>query len=94
SDTLQCLRSYGRVAFTLCAEDGKGNPLSYEFMPVTVTATGALQVEGNGHICLKGGYGGFFVRSIGAGAGRVTVTSELGAQSFTIDCVYTDWERF
>ncbi len=91
---LLCTKSYERIAFSLFAEDGAGNVLDYCFMPVTVRAGGSLSVEGSGHLCLEGGRGGFFVRSISSGAGRVAVTSELGTQIFEINCEYSDAERF
>ncbi len=91
---LHCGKSFERIAFTLTAEDGRGNLLDYSFMPVSVRASGSLSVEGNGHISLEGGRGGFFVRSISPGPGRVTVTSETGVQSFDYFCEYADGERF
>lgn len=94
SGVLTCERSYERIAFSLFSEDGMGNILDYDFMPVTVRASGSLSVEGSGHLCLEGGRGGFFVRSIAPGAGRVTVTSECGTQVFEFVCQYAENEKF
>lgn len=91
---LHCSKSYERISYSLFAEDGLGNVLDYCFIPVTVRASGSLAVEGNGHFCLKGGRGGFFVRSISPGPGRVTVTCETGTQVFDIFCEYENGEKF
>ncbi len=90
---LRCTKSYERIAFSVFAQDGAGNVLDYCFMPVTVRASGSLTVEGNGHLNLEGGRGGFFVRSISPGPGRVSVTSELGVREFDIYCEYAQTER-
>lgn len=94
SGVLKCRKSYERIAFSLYAHDGNGNSLDYCGMPVTVRASGSLTVEGSGHFALTGGKGGFFVRSISPGPGRVTVTSELGTQVYDFICEYADIERF
>ncbi len=91
--TLKCTKSFERIAFSLTAEDGRGNVLDYCFMPVTVCASGSLSVEGSGHLSLQGGKGGFFVRSISAGPGRVAVTSDLGTKTMDFECVYESAEK-
>lgn len=78
--------SYERIAFTLRAEDGNGNVLDYCFMPVTVSASGSLAVEGSRQIGLEGGRGGFFVRSVSPGPGRVAISSHLGELTFDFYC--------
>lgn len=88
SGALKCTKSYERIAFMLRAEDGFGNALDYCNLPVTVRATGSLSTEGSGHLSLSGGRGGFYVRSISSGPGRVTVISDWGKQEFDFVCGY------
>ena len=91
---LNCTKSYERIAFSLFAEDGNGNILDYSFMPVNVFASGSLSVEGTGNLSLEGGRGGFFVRSISQGRGKVTVTSDIGSRTMEFDCKYAETEKF
>ncbi len=93
-NVLRCGNSFERIAFSLLLEDGSGNVLDYGFLPVTVTTSGSLSAEGSGHLCVAGGRGGFFVRSIAAGQGTVTVTSDLGTQVFEFVCEYRANEKF
>ena len=91
---LYCSKSYERIAFSLFCEDGYGNVLPYSFMPVSVYATGSLSVEGTNSITLKGGKGGFFVRSNAPGLGTVVIKSDCGIQTFDFNCICEQHERF
>lgn len=91
---INCTKSYERIAFSLFCEDGYGNVLPYSFMPVSVYATGSLSIEGANSIALKGGKGGFFVRSNSTGSGTVVIKSDCGIQTFDFNCNYENHERF
>ena len=91
--TLKCGASFDRFAFTLAAEDGYGNLLDYCSSPVVVRAHGSIVVDGDTCFSLRGGMGGFFVKSVSSGEGHVTVTSEFGTQNFAVNCKYEESEE-
>ena len=75
--------TYDVACIRLAATDQNGNVLPFFAEPVSLRADGAIELIGPALAALRGGYGGAFVRTRGAGDGTLTLRTE-GADPVTV----------
>ncbi len=75
SDTLSLVegKSYDVASVTIEALNQAGNHLCYFQEPLTIETEGAVSLIGPKEISLKGGFGGFYIKSQGCGTGKAKV---------------------
>ena len=93
SDKIVCGKSYEVVKVELAMVDDNDNVLEYDFSPVFLGREGTVEIIGPESFSLSAGKGAFYVKSLGEGAGSVTVLADGETEILDLEVVYESVER-